>query len=42
VTDLDGTALDFSTGPTLEANRGVVATNDAVHDLVLGALRIVE
>jgi len=42
VTDLDGAALDFSTGSRLEANRGVVATNGAVHDLVLEALRTVE
>jgi 3'(2'), 5'-bisphosphate nucleotidase len=38
VTDLDGRDLDFTRGPTLEANRGVVATNGLVHDLVLGAL----
>jgi 3'(2'), 5'-bisphosphate nucleotidase len=38
VSDLDGKDLDFTVGPTLEANRGVVATNGLVHDLVLGAL----
>lgn len=39
VTDLDGRDLDFTTGPTLEHNRGVVATNGAVHEAVLAALR---
>ncbi|MEX1207224.1 MAG: inositol monophosphatase family protein [Acidimicrobiia bacterium] len=38
VTDLDGRNLDFTTGPTLEHNRGVVATNGAIHELVLGSL----
>ena len=38
VTDLDGELLDFTAGPTLENNRGVLVTNGAVHDLVLGAL----
>jgi 3'(2'), 5'-bisphosphate nucleotidase len=42
VTDLDGALLDFSTGSRLEANRGVLASNGAAHDLVLDALRIVE
>jgi 3'(2'), 5'-bisphosphate nucleotidase len=42
VTDLDGLDLDFSLGSRLEANRGVLATNGRVHDLVLGALRAVE
>jgi len=39
VTDLDGAPLDFSTGRSLDHNRGVVATNGLVHDLVLEALR---
>jgi 3'(2'), 5'-bisphosphate nucleotidase len=39
VTDLDGLPLDFSTGSSLEKNRGVVATNGSVHELVLEALR---
>ena len=39
VTDLDGAPLDFSTGRSLEDNRGVVATNGVVHELVLEALR---
>jgi len=38
VTDLDGELLDFTAGPTLENNRGVLVTNGAVHDVVLGAL----
>jgi 3'(2'), 5'-bisphosphate nucleotidase len=38
VTDLDGRPLDFSRGPRLEANRGVLASNGRVHDLILGAL----
>jgi 3'(2'), 5'-bisphosphate nucleotidase len=42
VTDLDGRDLDFSTGSRLEDNRGVLATNGLVHDLVLQALRAVE
>jgi 3'(2'), 5'-bisphosphate nucleotidase len=42
VTDLDGAALDFSTGARLEANRGVLATNGPAHHLVLEALRRVE
>lgn len=39
VTDLDGRPLDFTTGSTLEANRGVLATNGLVHDALLAALR---
>ncbi len=39
VTDLDGKDLDFTLGPTLEDNRGVLVTNGAVHDLVLGVLQ---
>jgi 3'(2'), 5'-bisphosphate nucleotidase len=38
VSDLDGRPLDFSLGSRLEANRGVLATNGRVHDLVLEAL----
>jgi 3'(2'), 5'-bisphosphate nucleotidase len=38
VTDLDGEPLDFTAGPTLQRNRGVLATNGAVHDLALEAL----
>ena len=38
VTDLAGKPLDFSLGRRLEANRGIVATNGAVHDAVLAAI----
>lgn len=38
VTDVEGRRLDFSRGRLLEGNRGVVATNGAVHDDVLGAI----
>ena len=38
VTDLDGRDLDFSAGATLENNRGVLATNGLVHDLMLEVL----
>ena len=38
VTDLDGRELDFSLGPRLEENRGVLATNGPVHDDVLEVL----
>ncbi len=39
VTDLDGKALDFSTGRTLANNRGVLASNGLLHPAVLQALR---
>jgi 3'(2'), 5'-bisphosphate nucleotidase len=42
VTDLDGMDLDFSTGSRLESNRGVVATNGPVHNVVLEALQRVD
>lgn len=38
VTDLHGRALDFALGDRLEDNRGIVATNGLVHDLVLESL----
>ena len=38
VTDLDGRPLDFSRGSRLEGNRGVLASNGRIHDLVLEAL----
>ena len=38
VTDLAGKELDFSQGSRLVANRGVLASNGAVHDLLLEAL----
>lgn len=41
VTDLDGRPLDFSHGRTLKTNRGVLATNGALHDAALAALKSV-
>lgn len=38
VTDLDGKPLDFTKGPKLIDNRGVLATNGHVHDMILDAL----
>ncbi|ACK73113.1 3'(2'),5'-bisphosphate nucleotidase [Gloeothece citriformis PCC 7424] len=35
VTDLDGKALDFSVGPKLSNNRGIVVTNGKIHQQVL-------
>ncbi|MBI5095554.1 MAG: 3'(2'),5'-bisphosphate nucleotidase [Candidatus Hydrogenedentes bacterium] len=40
-TDLDGTPLDFSRGRTLAGNRGVLASNERLHDAALAALRTV-
>jgi 3'(2'), 5'-bisphosphate nucleotidase len=42
VTDLLGRRLDFSTGRRLTRNYGLVASNGALHDAVLAALREVE
>lgn len=39
VTDLHGQPLDFSQGTRLEANAGVVASNDHLHQATLDALR---
>lgn len=39
VTDLDGKPLDFSRGRTLAINRGVLATNGALHDAMLAGLK---
>ena len=41
VTDVTGAPLDFSHGPKLDANRGVVATDGRFHDQVLDAVRVV-
>lgn len=38
VTDINGSALDFSHGRGLEKNRGVVASNGLLHDRVLEVL----
>ena len=42
VTDLDGKPLDFSKGRTLADNRGVLASNGALHGAALRALKAVE
>jgi len=39
VTDVDGLPLDFRTGRTLAANRGVLATCGPIHDEVIAAIR---
>ncbi len=39
ISDLDGKKLDFSKGRRLEANRGVLATNNRLHEAALLALR---
>ena len=39
VSDLDGQALDFSTGAQLTSNRGVLATNGPLHASGLSAIR---
>ena len=41
VTDVTGVPLDFSHGATLDANRGVVATDGRFHDQVVEAVRSV-
>ncbi|MEE9405215.1 MAG: 3'(2'),5'-bisphosphate nucleotidase [Algisphaera sp.] len=38
VTDIEGKDLDFSCGRTLANNRGVVATNGALHEVVIAAV----
>jgi 3'(2'), 5'-bisphosphate nucleotidase len=42
VSDLSGKDLDFTQGRTLAVNRGVVATNGALHDKVLNALQAIQ
>ncbi len=39
VTDMYGNSLDFTHGRLLRENTGIVATNGAVHDDVIGALK---
>ncbi|MDZ4658883.1 MAG: 3'(2'),5'-bisphosphate nucleotidase [Bythopirellula sp.] len=39
VSDLDGKPLNFSHGRTLAANRGVLATNGRVHEVLLAGLK---
>ncbi len=38
VTDVDGKALDFTCGPTLKRNSGVVATCGSIHDEVIASV----
>ena len=38
ISDLQGKALDFNAGRTLNENRGVLATNGPLHDLIVGQL----
>lgn len=42
ITDLDGKALDFSTGRILAANRGVIASNSLLHEIALAGLRNIQ
>lgn len=39
VTDITGAPLDFTCGRTLANNSGVVATNGAIHDAVIAAIK---
>jgi 3'(2'), 5'-bisphosphate nucleotidase len=39
ITDLNGRSLDFTTGRSLRNNRGILASNQALHDAALAALR---
>jgi 3'(2'), 5'-bisphosphate nucleotidase len=41
VTDLKGNPLDFSQGKTLRRNKGVIATNGKLHEVVMQAVRSV-
>lgn len=42
VSDIDGKPLDFSQGSKLTANRGVLATHDRLHEVVVDAIRQAE
>jgi 3'(2'), 5'-bisphosphate nucleotidase len=42
ITDLDGKPLDFKSGRRLAHNRGILASNRALHDLALLALRDIQ
>ena len=39
VTDIQGKPLDFSAGNKLNNNRGIIATNGKLHDLLLEAVQ---
>jgi len=40
VTDLDGKPLEFTHGPTLAANQGILATNGILHEELLEAIAV--
>jgi 3'(2'), 5'-bisphosphate nucleotidase len=42
ISDLDGKALDFTQGRTLNNNRGVLASNEILHEDALEAIRSVK
>ncbi|MDA0323305.1 MAG: inositol monophosphatase family protein [Verrucomicrobia bacterium] len=42
VTDVEGSPLDFTVGDTLAENRGIIATNGAIHEEVLGVVSAIE
>jgi 3'(2'), 5'-bisphosphate nucleotidase len=42
VTDVEGSPLDFTVGDTLAENRGIIATNGAIHEEVLNAVSAIE
>jgi 3'(2'), 5'-bisphosphate nucleotidase len=41
VTDINGNPLDFSQGKTLVKNKGIIATNGKLHEVVLEAVKSV-
>lgn len=41
ITDLDGRALDFRAGRSLNNNRGIAASNGRLHDAVLDAIALI-
>lgn len=42
ISDLHGQALDFTVGRTLARNRGILASNGALHEAALSALRSID
>jgi 3'(2'), 5'-bisphosphate nucleotidase len=42
ISDLDGMPLDFTTGRTLTANRGLLASNGVLHPAALRALKDIQ
>ena len=41
ISDLDGKALDFTSGRSLKHNRGILASNGRLHEAALQALRLI-